>query len=68
MPEDLRELIKEGIIYEDDFIELYMKLIRDEGFLEYFGAGRGEAEKLLNILTSESREHKKSLVEIINSL
>jgi len=68
MADDLKELIKKGIIYEDEFMELYLKLIRDEGFMEFFGAEQTKAKQLLNVLISESQEHKATLENIINNL
>lgn len=67
--EALVGLIKKGIVYEDDFIEMYMKLIRDEGFLEVFPeSARAEAKSHLNFLVDESTGHKNILEIIINSL
>lgn len=65
----LENLIKKGIVYEDDFVELYMKLIKDEGFLEIFpAAARGEVKSHLEFLIKESSEHKNILENIINNL
>ena len=65
----LADLIKKGIVYEDDFIELYMKLIKDEGFLEIFPeTARGEVKGHLEFLIKESSEHKNILENIINNL
>lgn len=65
----LDNLIQKGIVYEDDFIALYMKLIKDEGFLEIFpAAARGEVKKYLEVLIKESSEHKNILEKIVNNL
>ncbi|MBI5071290.1 hypothetical protein HZB93_00085 [Candidatus Falkowbacteria bacterium] len=65
----VENLIKQGIIYEDDFITLYMELIRDEGFMEIFSeTDRKEVKKYLEILIAQSSGHKKVLENIINNL
>jgi hypothetical protein len=63
------DLIKRGIVYEDDFIILYMKLIRDEGFLEIFPeTSREEVKNHLETLITESTGHKSVLENIIGNL
>lgn len=65
----LENLIKRGIVYEDDFIVLYMKLIKDEGFLEIFPeAAREEVKKYMEVLIAQSSGHKKVLENIVNNL
>lgn len=66
---EIDNLIRKGIVYEDDFIMLYMKLIKDEGFLEVFPeATREEVKKHLEILIVQSTGHKSVLENIINNL
>lgn len=66
--EELKDLIEKGIVYEDDFIALYLKVVKDEGFMAYFENKRHEAEGLLNVLISESQEHKQTLENIIKNV
>jgi len=66
--EELKILIQKGIVYEDEFIDMYMKVIRDEGFISYFEDKREEAKTFLNTLIRESREHKLILENIKNIL
>jgi len=67
--EELKTLIQKGVIYEDEFIVMYMQMIRDEGFLAYFPeAGQERAKSLINILIEESRRHKQTLEKIISEL
>lgn len=66
---ELKVLIQKGLIYEDDFIEMYLKMIRDEGFMEYFPeAGRAFAREKIEYLIKESIEHKEILEKINNEL
>ena len=66
--EEMRHLINSGIKYEDEFIDLYMKVIRDEGFLYLFGSNQAKAKELLSQLIQESNEHKQILEKIISQL
>lgn len=66
--EELKTLLDKGVSFEDEFIETYMKVIRDEGFLQNFGEHQEEAKKILDVLIKESDEHKKLLLNIMNNL
>jgi len=66
--ENLKELIKKGIIYEDEFILKYMNLIKDQGLLNHFGSRKKQAEELLNRLVKDSTRHKETLEKIISNL
>ncbi len=66
--EELYKLLKEGVKYEDEFITSYLKLVTDDGFMEFFGDKQEEAEKTLRQLIRESGGHKETLEEIINNL
>lgn len=62
-------MIRKGIVYEDDFIILYMKLIKDEGFMEVFPETvREEVKNHLETLITQSTGHKSVLENIINNL
>lgn len=65
--DELKTLIDKAIIYEDEFIENYMKLIRDEGFIKNF-EDQEKAKDLLNILIEESKEHKQTLEDISSQI
>ncbi|MFH1973301.1 MAG: hypothetical protein ABIK13_01680 [Patescibacteria group bacterium] len=58
---DLTSLVDRGILIEDQFIDTYMKVIRDEGFLDSFGTHQDEARELLATLIGESRSHRAGL-------
>lgn len=58
---DLQSLVDRGILIEDQFIDTYLKVIRDEGFMETFGAHQDEARELLATLIGESRMHRTGL-------
>lgn len=62
----LKGLLFDGLKMEEDFIILYMKVIKDEGFLQYF-PDQNKAKQLLQTLIDESKWHKKALEEIINT-
>lgn len=66
--DELKILLDQAIRYEDEFIETYLKLIRDEGFMLVFGDKQEQAKEKLNILIEESRGHKQALDIIINNL
>ncbi len=61
-------LLTKGILYEEEFISVYMKIIRDEGFMAFFGEDQPEATRLLNQLISDSEDHKASLQSILARL
>jgi len=65
--EDLKSLLNQGIKFEDEFIELYFKVIKDEGFIEFF-PDQEKAKQLLQKLITESQSHKAALETIINKL
>ena len=62
--DELKNLIEKAIKNEEDFIESYLNLAKDEGFEN----NREKAKDLLDVLIEESKEHKKTLEEIINNL
>jgi rubrerythrin len=62
----LKGLLFDGLKMEEDFITLYLKVIKDEGFLQYF-PDQNKAKQLLQTLINESKWHKKTLEEIINT-
>jgi len=66
--EALKRRLETGLVYEEDFIRTYLGVIRDEGFLEYFGGHAAEARAVLDRLIKESGEHKASLDNILTKL
>lgn len=62
----LKELINQGVAYEDDFISTYMGVLNDPEFLKYFGNNQDKAKTLINTLIKESRLHKNILVNIMD--
>ncbi len=66
--EALQKLVDTGILYEDQFIELYFKVVRDEGFMSFFGANEEAARKLLTALIEESAGHKADLEKLKQSM
>jgi hypothetical protein len=64
----MRDLISTGIVYEDEFIDRYLKILRDEGFMYVFGENKHEAEILLSTLIEESRDHKNDLERMYQTL
>ncbi|MFH1078203.1 MAG: hypothetical protein V1745_02905 [Patescibacteria group bacterium] len=58
---DLQSLVDQGILIEDQFIDIYMKVLRDEGYMETFGSHQDEARELLATLIGESRTHRTGL-------
>lgn len=66
--EHIHELIKQGIIYEEEFVEVYFKVVRDEGFMGNFGANQEEAKTLLTTMIEESKGHKSLLESVMNGL
>lgn len=61
----LIEMIKQGVLYEEEFIETYGNLLREEEFLQYFGEHKDEAAKLLDQLIKESGFHKTTLEAVL---
>lgn len=57
----LTSIVDQGIVYEDQFVEMYLKMLRDEGFMEVFGANAEEAKKLITIMIDESIKHRADL-------
>ncbi|MDD2325976.1 MAG: hypothetical protein PHW63_08260 [Alphaproteobacteria bacterium] len=66
--EHFQSLLKEGIRYEDDFVENYRNKKMDDSIMELFGENRTEAEKIFNILLEESLGHKRVLANILAKL
>ncbi|MFA5185707.1 MAG: hypothetical protein WC551_04420 [Patescibacteria group bacterium] len=66
--EKITSLIKQGILYEEEFVEVYFKVIRDEGFMENFGENKEEARQLLTTMIEESRGHKNLLENVMANL
>lgn len=66
--ETLKQLVDAGILYEDQFIEMYFKLLRDEGFMSFFGIKEEDARKLLTVLIDESKGHKADLEQLKQSM
>lgn len=64
----LRDLIKTGVAYEEEFIETYFHVIRDEGFMEHFGPHKDEAKQLLTTMIEESKGHKQLLDNVLANL
>jgi len=65
--EHMKALIKQGVVYEEDFITTYFKVVHDEGFMKYFGENEKEAFELLNTMIDESTGHKNVLNNIIEN-
>ena len=61
----LVELIKQGVIYEEEFIDTYGNLLKEEEFLQYFGDKKELASELLDQLINESSYHKTSLEAVL---
>jgi hypothetical protein len=64
----MRDLISTGIIYEDEFIDKYFKILRDTDFMDLFGDKKHEAEILFSSMIEESRQHKQDLEGIYEKL
>jgi len=64
--QQLRELIEQGIIYEDDFVSTYTEVLNNPEFLVFFEENQEKAKTLINTLIKESRLHKNTLVNILN--
>ncbi len=68
MPTDIKTLIDKGLKMEDEFIQTYMSVIKDEGFSSFFESNEPQAKEILQTLIDESTEHKASLEEILATL
>lgn len=66
--ENLERLIKQGILWEDEFVDTYLKLIQSKEYMEFFGENKEKAKNLLDIMIKESGEHKRSLEELFGEL
>jgi len=66
--EQVRELVRTGVMYEEQFIDTYFKVIRDEGFMQNFGSGQEEARQLLTTMIEESKGHKQLLDNVLANL
>ena len=66
--EELKELIKQGILYEDEFIVMYAKLLKSERFSAFFKDRQERTKEILNILMVESEGHKRGLERVIDNL
>lgn len=67
--EELKELIRQGILYEEEFIIMYAKLLKGERFSPYFKDQHKEKVKQhLDVLLVESEFHKKGMEQILNNL
>ena len=64
---ELKKILEDGVQMEDDFIETYMAVLKDEGFVEYF-SDKEKARQLLQKLLNESQDHKQTLEKIINKI
>jgi len=60
----LHTTVDQGILYEEQFIELYLQVMLDEGFMSYFGENEQKARELLVYMIRESKEHKATLDEL----
>ena len=66
--ENLEALIKQGIIWEDEFVKEYLAVINNPEFMEFFGENKEEAKKLLDIMIKESEEHKETLDKLFGEI
>lgn len=66
--QELHDLVDKGVLYEDDFIAQYLEVLRDEGFMNVFGANKEEARGILTTLIDESKGHREGLVKLKESL
>jgi len=66
--ETLQELVDTGIQYEEQFSELYYKVLRDEGYMSFFGEHQEEAKNILTTLIQESEWHKTELENLKQSM
>jgi len=66
--ENLERLIKQGIVWEDEFVAEYLKIIENDDFMEFFGENKVEAKQLLDIMITESKEHKDTLEKLFGEI
>lgn len=66
--ERIMSLLKQGVLYEEEFVEVYFKVIRDEGFMDNFGVHKEEARQLLTTMIEESKGHKILLENVMANL
>lgn len=66
--DNLESLIKQGILWEDEFVDTYLKIIKNPEYMEFFGDQKEEARRLLDVMISESEEHKRSLEKLFGDL
>ena len=66
--EKLSQEIEQGIIYEDQFVDTYYNMIRNEGYMFAFGGHKKQAHDLLFNMIEESKAHKISLLNIKKQL
>jgi len=64
----LKEDIEKGILMEDEFVDTYYNLIRNEGYMHYFGGYEKQAHDLLHKMIEESKAHKIALLNIKKQL
>lgn len=64
----LHDLIQQGIVYEDDFINTYYTMLRNEGYMHVFGGYEKQAHDLLFTMIQESKGHKASLENILKQI
>lgn len=66
--EFLSKEIEQGIIYEDNFVDTYYNLLRNQGYMHTFGGHEKQAHDLLYKMVEESKAHKTSLLNIKKQL
>ncbi|MFZ6015069.1 MAG: hypothetical protein ACOYUZ_01805 [Patescibacteria group bacterium] len=66
--QEIKDLIKQGIVYEDDFINTYYTMLRNQGYMHLFGGYEKQAHDLLFTMIQESKGHKASLENILKNL
>ncbi len=64
----LKQEIEKGAVLEDEFVDTYYNLIRNEGYMHAFGGHEKQAEILLYKMIEESKAHKVSLLNIKKQL
>jgi len=63
--QEIRDLIVKGIQYEDDFINTYFEMLRNDGYMHTFGGYESQAHDLLFNMIQESKSHKMGLEKIL---
>ncbi len=66
--EFLSSEIEQGILYEDQFVNIYYNMLRNEGYMFAFGGHKNQAHNLLFKMVEESKAHKASLMNIKKQL